>query len=129
MTQKKTTIASTAELKKYNYLQVYCAIYQAGQTTRQEIARALGLSLPTVSQNLQELTDNGLIQRTGHLASTGGRRPYSIQPVSTARISVGLEILKEMAHIVVIDLYGSILFEDFFLLNFHNTTTYLDADG
>lgn len=127
MTQKKTTIASTAELKKYNYLQVYCAIYQAGQTTRQEIARALGLSLPTVSQNLQELTDNGLIQRTGHLASTGGRRPYSIQPVSTARISVGLEILKEMAHIVVIDLYGSILFEDFFLLNFHNTTTYLDA--
>lgn len=127
MSPKRTAIASTAELKKYNYLQVYQAIYNAGQTTRQAIAEQLGLSLPTVSQNLQELMDNGLIQRAGHLASTGGRRPYCIQAVADARLSVGLEILKEMAHIVVIDLYGTVLFEDFLPLNFHNTVAYFDS--
>lgn len=127
MVQNKTAVFSTADLKKYNYRQVYQTIYEDQQATKQQLVSKLNLSLPTISQNLQELLEAGLIERAGHLSSTGGRKPFIIQAVRTARISIGLEILKEMAHIVAIDLYGALLMEDTLTLRFNNTALYFDT--
>lgn len=119
--------ASSAEVKRYNYSQVYHAIYQENQISKQALASKLHLSLPTVSQNLLELEQAGLIEKSGHYSSTGGRKPSIIQAVRTARVAAGLEIIRDMAHLVVIDLYGSLLLEDRLDLTFSKSEEYFAA--
>ena len=41
--------------------QIFCLIFDKKQISKQEIAAQLKLSLPTVSQYLQSLKDDGLI--------------------------------------------------------------------
>ena len=71
---------STAELRRQNRNNIYRYFYDA-QTpkTKQDIANDLSLSLPTVTQNLRELMDAGLIEYAGLIDSNGGRRARSMQ--------------------------------------------------
>ena len=68
--------------------------------------RDLQMGLSTVSQNLNELENDGLISRNGYFESTGGRKAQIIKIVEDFRISIGLGILKDMFHIVAVNLYG-----------------------
>ena len=53
---------------------IYRYLYEAGvPCSKQQIAAALGLSLPTVYQNLTELAAAGLIGEAGMQPSSGGR--------------------------------------------------------
>ena len=127
MAKKNVNIASSTEVKKYNYSQVYQTIYQEAQISKQDLATKLQLSLPTVSQNLLELEKVGLIEKAGYYSSTGGRKPSIIQAVRTARVAAGLEIIREMAHLVVVDLYGSLLWENRLHLPFCKSEEYFDT--
>ena len=54
---------------------IYHYLYaSSAPCSKQEIARDLNLSLPTVSQHLQQLQDIGLISSAGVMGSTGGRK-------------------------------------------------------
>jgi len=57
----KRTTATTTDLKLINRNKVYQYIYEQGKVSKQDLVAALGLSLPTVSQNLTELFDMGLL--------------------------------------------------------------------
>ncbi|WP_306543833.1 winged helix-turn-helix transcriptional regulator, partial [Anaerotignum sp.] len=57
---------STTELRKQNRNQVFRIIYDAeGPLTKQEIAKRLHMSLPTVTQNLKELFDENILTDAG----------------------------------------------------------------
>ena len=47
------------------------------------------MGLSTVSQNLNLLENEGLIEKNGYFDSTGGRKANAIQIVSDFRISIG----------------------------------------
>ncbi|WMJ88964.1 ROK family transcriptional regulator [Anaerocolumna sp. MB42-C2] len=106
MTGKKIT---SIEVKKMNKNRIYRLIYNNREIARQEIAARLSLSLPTVNQNLKELTEEELIEYVGNFQSTGGRKAQVITPVHNARITIGLEIRKNHVSILAIDLYGTVL--------------------
>lgn len=72
-----------------------------------QIVQDLQMGLSTVSQNLNLLEKEGLIDRNGYFDSTGGRKAQAIQITSDFRISIGIGILKNMFHITAIDLYGN----------------------
>ena len=127
MATRSTPHASSTEVKRYNYSQVYHTIYQENQISKQSLASKLHLSLPTVSQNLLELEQAGLIEKSGHYSSTGGRKPSIIQAVRTARVAAGLEIIREMAYLVVVDLYGAPLLEERLELTFSKSEEYFAA--
>lgn len=114
MTDKITAI----ELKKINRNRIYRLIYDKREISRQEIAAALSLSLPTVNQNLKELTAEGLIHYTGSFESTGGRKAQAITPVRDARITIGLDIRKTYIRILAVDLYGNVLDYEKYLKTF-----------
>lgn len=99
-------VASTTELRRINKNRIYRLIYQRRQVTKQEIAQQLNLSLPTVSQNLKELMEDGLLAYGEKLVSTGGRKPktYSIQP--QARFAVGIEVTANHIRYIAVDLVG-----------------------
>ena len=64
---------TTSEVRKYNKNRIFKLIYNSSAISRQEIADTLGLSLPTINQNIKLLKDSGLIVMEGSFDSTGGR--------------------------------------------------------
>ena len=97
---------TTMNVKKINKNKVYSYIYKEKVTSKMQIVQQLQMGLSTVSQNLKLLEDEGLIEREGFFESTGGRKANAIQIVRTARVAVGIGILKDKILIAVIDLYG-----------------------
>lgn len=51
---------TTSEVRKYNKNRIFKLIYNSSAISRQEIADTLGLSLPTINQNIKLLKDSGL---------------------------------------------------------------------
>lgn len=98
---------STTELRHKNRNNIYRYLYHVRQPkTKQDIAQELSFSLPTVTQNLNELLEAGLIAYAGLVDSNGGRRARTMQLVADARIAVGIELSRKHIRLVAIDLYG-----------------------
>lgn len=84
------------------------------------------MGLSTVSQNLNLLEADGLIDRTGYLDSTGGRKAQAIRIVSDFRLSIGIGLLKNMFHITAIDLYGNAVCTESIPLSYSNSASYYE---
>ena len=115
---------TTITLKKINRNKVYQYIYQQRETSKLQIVSDLQMGLSTVSQNLNELENDGLICRNGYFESTGGRKAQIIRIVEDYRISIGLGILKDMFHIVAVNLYGDSIASETICLPYENSDAY-----
>ena len=113
-------------LKKINKSKVYQYIYKNRVTSKLQIVSDLQMGLSTVSQNLNLLEQEGLIERSGYFDSTGGRKAQAIQIVPDFKISLGIGILKSMFHLTAIDLYGNAIFTDTFSVPYSNTPAYYE---
>ncbi|MBP5168702.1 MAG: ROK family transcriptional regulator, partial [Oscillospiraceae bacterium] len=72
--------------------------------SKQEIARDLNLSLPTVYQNVAELLDGGLIEYAGAGQSLGGRPAMQLRIVADARVAIGISITGHRLRFTAADL-------------------------
>lgn len=96
---------NTTVLRQTNRRRVYQYIYESAQpVTKQEIAGELSLSLPTVSGNLAELLEEGLVSCSGTQASTGGRKPRTFALEPRARVAAGVSIKDDGVRMLVIDM-------------------------
>ena len=111
-------------VKKINRSKVYQYIYRKKITSKLQIIQDLQMGLSTVSQNLNLLEQDGLIEKNGYFESTGGRKANAIQIVSDFRISIGIGILKNMFHITAVDLYGNALYTNTIPFPYSNTPDY-----
>lgn len=111
-------------VKKINRSKVYQYIYRKKITSKLQIVQDLQMGLSTVSQNLNLLEQDGLIEKNGYFESTGGRKANAIQIVSDFRISIGIGILKNMFHITAVDLYGNSLYTNTIPFPYSNTPDY-----
>lgn len=85
---------------------------------------ALGQSLPTITNNLNSLVQEGLVVLDGQCQSTGGRKANQICSVSTARYAIGLAIFKDSINICSVDLYGQVIQEQTIQLHYKNSDQY-----
>lgn len=111
-------------VKKINRSKVYQYIYRKKIISKLQIVQDLQMGLSTVSQNLNLLEQDGLIEKNGYFESTGGRKANAIQIVSDFRISIGIGILKNMFHITAVDLYGNTLYTNTIPFPYSNTPDY-----
>ena len=111
-------------VKKINRSKVYQYIYRKKITSKLQIVQDLQMGLSTVSQNLNLLEQDGLIEKNGYFESTGGRKANAIQIVSDFRISIGIGILKKMFHITAVDLYGNAFYTNTIPFPYSNTPDY-----
>ena len=118
---------SLTDIRKKNYSDVYHLIYQEKRISKQQIATALQLSLPTATQHLNTLLEEGLIEKDGQIASNIGRKAAAYVPNLTARTAVGVEILSDKAVIVILDLFGAVLCKKNVPLQFSQEESYFDA--
>lgn len=111
--------------KRGNRNRTYRFLYEKGVATRPEAASALGLSLPTVSQYVQELQDAGLVEECGILESTGGRKPMALRCRGDARVAIGLSLTPQGISGTVINLLGDTLLSKKEPLPFSQSPDYL----
>lgn len=65
---------TTIALKKINRSKIYQYIYRSKLTSKLQIVQDLQMGLSTVSQNLNLLENEGLIEKNGYFDSTGGQK-------------------------------------------------------
>ena len=115
---------SLTDIKKINLSDVYHYIYSNPGCSKQAIASALSISLPTVSQHLSTLLKEALIEKCGQLSSSVGRRAMAYRTVPTARIAIGVEILPRNIYIAALNLYGKKEAKEKFNLSFRPSQDY-----
>ncbi len=98
------------DIRRRNRFYVLQAVYAAqGHTSRQEIARATGLSFATVGNLLAELLDVGVLAELGYDAPGIGR-PRAQLAINPARGTlVGVDIAETSIHFDLFDLAMSVL--------------------
>lgn len=120
---EKTKITNM-EVKKKNRNHIYRYICKCETISNPDISYALKLSLPTVTQNTKELLELGLIQETGELQSTGGRRAKALSAVADYRLAVGLDITQNHIGMLLANLKGEILKYERTLYPYHSGQDY-----
>lgn len=115
---------SLTDIKKKNLSDVFHYIYKNSGCSKQSIANALSMSLPTVTQHLTTLMEAHLIEKCGQLSSAVGRKAAAYSAVATARISIGIEILSRHVYLVALNLYGKKEAKEKFRLTFRPEETY-----
>ncbi len=94
---------SSAKSKILEYLLSY------ETTSKVALAKELGLSMPTVINNVNELMEQGMILEVGQLQSTGGRKAVSLSINRSYRQAVGVNITANHLGLVLVDLGGQII--------------------
>lgn len=104
---EKTT--ANSEIKQKNHSNIYRLLRQNGNLSRQDIVQRLNLSLPTVTQNLDEMQGEHLVIASGTVGNTGGRRAKTYSVVDDAKLAIGLDITRNHITAVLIDLHGRVI--------------------
>lgn len=98
-------------IKRATRQEVYGFLRNQQHATRNDIAGALGLSIPTVSKYLGHLTNTGLAVEKSKLTpgEEGGRAPSTYASVPNARIAIGVSITRRSVTSVAVNLQGEVL--------------------
>lgn len=120
--------AGLTDRRRHTRGSIYRHIYEAKSfCSRQSLARELGLSLPTVYQNLSELMSAGLVRDSGEQQSTGGRKASGLSIVPDARVAVGISLTEDHLLLVAADLLLNEM--AYRSIPFHPTTPFPIPDG
>lgn len=116
---------NTSEIRRFNRSTLFKYLYAHPNITKQELAAGCNLSMPTVSLNLTELMEEGLITTSGIRSSTGGRRAKQLSINAASHYALGVNITAHHLACVVLDLSGQMIYHKRIRLPFVNTRQYM----
>lgn len=102
-------ITDIADVRKHNMRAILRVVEQSGQASRADIARACGLSQPTVCSAVDGLIEAGLLSVAGEGSSTGGRPPIMLELNSDSVFAVGVDLGGTNLRVGLADLAGTIV--------------------
>ena len=105
----KVKTTANIEIKKINRTRIFNIFLEGKDLTRQDLVQRLNLSLPTVTQNMNQLMEENLIIESGSIGNTGGKRAKTYSLNKLARVSLGLDITRHRISVVMVDLSGNII--------------------
>ena len=95
------------QIKNTNRQLIYNLIYRQEKISQQEISYTLRLSRPTVTANLNELEETGLIYKNGQIDSDLiGRKAAAYSIVPDYRIGNGVGVSRRGVKIMAVGLDG-----------------------
>lgn len=97
-----------SQIRKRHRALVLGVLRADGPLTKAEIARRLGLSVPTVTEILRGFETEGVVVPTGERRSSGGRRPMLYDVRTDGLRAVGVNVDHDRIRAVVSDLSGSV---------------------
>lgn len=102
-------IYSKSEIKRANRSRIFNLLYKQGGLSKRDLQLQLGLSLPTITQNLTDLLNSELIEYNGQVGNTGGRNAMTYSVADHAKLAVGLDITTHHITAVIINLHGKVI--------------------
>ncbi len=100
-------MAANQELiRDMNYHKILEAIIREGCISRADLAKQLGLTKATVSSQVQNLLDEGLVEETGITKTSKGRHPIMLSFRGTSAYALSLDIGLERISLLLSDLLG-----------------------
>lgn len=117
------------DVKRQNRQRIARYVLENKQVSRQEIASALGYSMPTVFTNINELMELGFLREAGEYGSTGGRKAKVLMVAEKHRSALGLDITKRHIRLLLLDIAGEILREEYIRFAYRDETEYYQALG
>jgi DNA-binding Lrp family transcriptional regulator len=112
------------QVRDTNVKRIVNFLYKNDGAAKQDIAKSLGLSMPTVSLILKELSARGLVKKSGTLKSSGGRKPAANSLAYDAKFSAGIEITQNHLRFVLINLGEEVLHYQIVREHFQNNDVY-----
>jgi len=100
--------ATSKQTKAYNTRLVLRTIYDRDRISRAGIARATGLTRPTVSNAVASLRKRGLVEEVGQGPSAGGKPPILLSVVDDSRHAIGIDLASSEFRGAVVNLRGEI---------------------
>ncbi len=97
------------QTKRKNKVRIVHYIFQRGNASKFDISNDLRLSMPTVLQNVKELTDAGIVEESGNYQSTGGRKAKALSIVPDSGFAVGVDITAKHLGLILVNARGGIL--------------------
>ena len=97
---------SALSVKEANLKAMTAFIYTQGSATKQMFEHELGLSLPTITQNLRAMEADGLIVKGEMQQSTGGRKAQIYEFAAHSSVAIGVRIQTTRITAIAIDLNG-----------------------
>ncbi|RDY32108.1 ROK family transcriptional regulator [Lachnotalea glycerini] len=118
------------DIKQKNRDKIYFYIRKKKMATKQDIAYDLQLSLPTVTQNLEYLVEQGMIGAECKVANkAGGRNPVAYSYISDAKVAIGLDITRHHIKSIIVDLDGNVIKYIYKRQNYRRDDEYLKLLG
>ncbi|MEV4641275.1 ROK family transcriptional regulator [Actinoplanes sp. NPDC049548] len=107
--QTSATASTTSVLRVMNERAVFAEVFRLGKVSRPELARATGLSKPTVAVALNNLESAGLLRQVGLRAGPAGRSAllYEVRPEAGHVLAV--DIGRAFVRVALADLVGEIV--------------------
>lgn len=105
----KRVISKGNLIKEINYKKILQLIGKGENLTKLDIAYTLKISIPTVTSNINELKQAGIIDEIESDIYTGGRKPKIIKLIPDSRISMGMSITKSKVIVAVMNLLEEVL--------------------
>lgn len=102
-------VSTNRDVRISNKKNIVNTLFRSGPMTKQQLADHLGLSLPTVSIILKDLSEQGMVARGEKQESSGGRPASHITLVFDARLSIGMSVSGESVHFALVDLGPKII--------------------
>lgn len=96
-------------IKETNYKKILQLVGTGEHLTKLDIAYTLKISIPTVTTNINELKEVGIIEEVESDIYTGGRKPKIIKLIPNSRVSIGLSITKNKMIVIVMNLLNEVL--------------------
>lgn len=101
-------------IKEYNKKKIIVLLQKNKEMIKREIAKSIGVSVPTIISNINELIEEGIVEEAGVASSTGGRKPVVVRFLKNSRYSIGVDLLIGKVRIVVLNLNYEIICDRFF---------------
>ena len=105
--------ANPARVKAANQAAILKTIYHCGPIKRSEVAQRLGLTLPTITTNINSMMARGIVRETGSAPAGGrfvGRRAHPVDIVPESRHFIGVEIQGARRTVCLLDYRGRALY-------------------
>ncbi len=113
--------ATHEQTKNHNKRLILKIIYDQAQISRADIARLTGLTRPTVSSNVADLIEEGLVEEVGQGQSEGGKPPILLSVIADSRHLIAIDLADSEFQGAVVDLRGRIIHRECLPVN--------DCDG
>lgn len=112
-----TVASDRKDVRINNQILILETIKKYGRMSRAEVSKAIHLSAPSVSTNVDKLLELGLLREVGEGKSATGRKPIMLEIVEDYRFVAAVDLSSDPVVVALSDLHGNLIDQCLVMVN------------